>query len=67
MFENRALKNIFGPKSDEVKLKSIRLYYVLNIPQNIIREMKSRRLRWTGYVARMGDRRSAERALVAIP
>jgi hypothetical protein len=34
---------------------------------NIIRVMKSRRLRWAGHVARMGERRSAYRALVGKP
>jgi hypothetical protein len=41
--------------------------YALYSSPNIIRVIKSRRLRWAGYVARMGERRVAYRALVGKP
>jgi hypothetical protein len=67
-FENNVLRKIFGPKRDEVtgewrRLHKKELYAVYSSP-NIIRVMKSRRLRWAGHVARMGERRGAYRALV---
>jgi hypothetical protein len=56
--ENKVLRRIFGPKRDEVtgewrRLHNKELYAVYSSP-NIIRVMKSRRLRWAGHVARMG-------------
>jgi len=61
MFENREWRKIFGPKRDEVteewrKLHNEDLNDFFPSP-NIVREIKSRRMRWTGHVARMGDRR----------
>jgi hypothetical protein len=58
VFENRVLRRIFGPKRDEVtggwrKLHNEELHNLYS-SQNIIRMIKSRRMRWTGYVARMG-------------
>jgi hypothetical protein len=57
-FENRALSKIFGPKGDEVTEELRRLHnkelYDLYSSPNIIRVMKSRRMRWAGHVARMG-------------
>jgi hypothetical protein len=58
VFENRVLRRIFGPKRDEVtgewrRLHNEELYAVYSSP-NIIRVIKSRRLRWAGHVARMG-------------
>jgi hypothetical protein len=55
VFENRALRRIFGPKRDEVtgdlrKLHNEELHNLYSSP-NII---KSRRMRWIGHVARMG-------------
>jgi hypothetical protein len=55
------LRRIFGPKRDEVtgewrRLHNKELYAVYSSP-NIIRVIKSRRLRWAGHVARIGDRR----------
>jgi hypothetical protein len=44
----------------------LELYAVYSSP-NIIRVMKSRRLRWAGHVARIGERRGAHRALVGKP
>jgi hypothetical protein len=41
--------------------------YALYSSPNIIRVIKSRRLRWAGHVARMGERRRAYRALVGKP
>jgi hypothetical protein len=62
VFENRVLRIIFGPKKDEVTGEWRRLYneepnYLYSSP-NIIRLIKSIRMRWAGHVARMGDRRS---------
>jgi hypothetical protein len=65
------LRRIFGPKKDEVTRKWRRLHnkelYALYSSPNIIRVIKSRRLRWVGHVARMGERRDAYRALVGKP
>jgi hypothetical protein len=60
VFENRVLRRIFGPKRDEVtgglrKLHNENLHNLYSSP-NIIRMMKSRRMRWAGYVARIGRR-----------
>jgi hypothetical protein len=70
VFENRVLRRIFGPKRDEVTGEWRRLQnkdlYALYLP-NIIRVIKSRRLRWAGYVACMGDRRGTYRALLGKP
>jgi hypothetical protein len=63
--ENRVLRRIFGPKRDEVTGEWRRLHnkelYALYSSPNIIRVTKSRRLRWAGHVARMGEKRSAYR------
>jgi len=61
VFENRVLRRIFGPKRDEVtgewrKLHSKELNDLYSSP-NIIRVIKSRRMRWAGHVARMVERR----------
>jgi hypothetical protein len=61
VFENRVLRRIFGPKRDEVtgvwrKLHSEELHITYSSP-NIIRQIKSRRMRWAGHVARMGEER----------
>jgi hypothetical protein len=58
VFENRVLRRICGPKWDEVagewrRLHNEELYALYYLP-NIIRVIKSRRLRWAGHVARMG-------------
>ena len=58
MFENRVLRRIFGPKRDEVKREWGKLYNEdfndIYSSQNVIRVIKSRRMRWVGHVARMG-------------
>jgi hypothetical protein len=60
VLENKVLRRIFGPKRDEViggwrKLHNEELHK-LYYPPSIIRMIKSRRMRWTGHVARMGQR-----------
>jgi hypothetical protein len=61
MFQNRVLRRIFGSKRDEVTEKCRRLYneelYDLSCLPEIIRVIKSTRIRLAGHVARMGDRR----------
>jgi hypothetical protein len=59
VFENRVLRRIFGPEKDEAtgewrKLHSEELH-ILYSSQNIIRQIKSRRMRWAGHVARVGE------------
>jgi hypothetical protein len=71
VFENRVLRRIFGPKRDEVtgewrKLHNEELHNVYSLP-SIIRIIKSRRMRWAGHVARMGEKRNAYRLLVGKP
>ena len=58
VFENRVLRRVFGPKKDEVtgewrKLHNEELSDLDSLP-NIVRVVKSRRMRWAGQVARMG-------------
>jgi hypothetical protein len=71
MFENRVLRRIIGPKSDEVTGERRRLHNEeindLYSSPNIIRVIKSRRMRWAGHVARMGEGRGAYRILVGRP
>jgi hypothetical protein len=68
LFENRVLRRIFGLKRDEVKGKWRKLHNEelrdLYSSPSIIRIIKSRRMRWTGHVARMGEKRNAYRLLV---
>ena len=58
MFENRVLRRIFGPYWDEVTGGWRKLHIEgLNdlYSSNIVRLIKSRRMRWAGHVARMGE------------
>jgi hypothetical protein len=71
VFENRVLRRIFGPKRDEVtgewrKFHSGELRNLYSSP-DIIRQMKSRRMRWAGHVARMGEGRNVYRVLMGKP
>jgi hypothetical protein len=71
VFENRVLRGIFGPEGDEVtgewrKLHSGELHNLYSSP-GIIRQIKSRRMRWAGHVARMGEGRNLYRVLVGKP
>ncbi|KAJ4443860.1 hypothetical protein ANN_05647 [Periplaneta americana] len=71
VFENKVLRKIFGAKKDEVtgewrKLHNTELHALYSSP-DIIRNIKSRHLRWAGHVARMGDSRNAYRVLVGRP
>jgi hypothetical protein len=71
VFENRALRRIFGPKRDDVtgdwrKLHNEELQNLYSSP-NIIRMITSRRMRWAGHVARMGKTKNAHRILVGKP
>jgi hypothetical protein len=68
VFENRVLRRIFGPKRDEAtgewrRLHNEELNNLYSSP-NIIRVIKSRRMRLTGHVAPMGEKISAYRILV---
>jgi hypothetical protein len=71
VFENRVLRRIFGPKRDEVtgewrKLHNEELHNLYSSP-DIIRQVKSRRMRWAGNVARMGEERKVYKVLVGRP
>jgi hypothetical protein len=71
VFENRVLRRIFGPKRDEATgdwriLHNEELNDLYSSP-NIIRLIKSRRMRCEGHVARMGKNRGAYRILVGRP
>jgi hypothetical protein len=70
VFEKRVLRGIFGPKREEDGSSRIlhndELYNLYSSP-NIVRVIKSRRIRWTGHVARMGEGRGVYRVLVGKP
>jgi hypothetical protein len=71
VFENRVLRRIFGLKRDKVtgqwrKLYSGELHNLYSSP-DIIRQIKSRRTRWAGHVAHMGEGRNLYRVLVGKP
>ena len=71
VFENRVLRKIFGPRRDEVTGEWRRLHNEevndLYSSPNIVRVTKSRRMRWAGHVARMGEGRRVYRVLVGKP
>jgi hypothetical protein len=70
VFENKVLRRIFGPKRDEVTGGWRKLHNELRdlySSPSIIRIIKSRRMRWAGHVARMGEERNACRLLVGKP
>jgi hypothetical protein len=68
--ENRVLRRIFGPKREEDgswrKLHNDELHSLYSSP-NIVTVIKSRRMRWAGHVARMGEGRCVSRVLVGRP
>jgi hypothetical protein len=66
VFENRVLRRIFGPKREEDgswrKLRNDEIHSL-----NIVRVIKSRRMRWARHVARRGEGRDVYRVLVGKP
>jgi len=69
VFENRELR-IFGAKRDEVTGECRKLHNEERndlYSSNIVRVIKSKRMRWTGHVARMGERRGVYRILLGKP
>jgi hypothetical protein len=71
VFENRVLRRVFGPKMDEVtaewrKSHNEELSDLYSLP-NIVRVVKSRRMRWAGHVTRMVEGRGVHRVLVGKP
>ena len=71
MFENRVLKKVFGPKRVEVagewrNLHIKELNDLYSLP-NIVQVVKSRRMRWVGHVAHVGEDRGVHRVLVGKP
>ena len=71
MFENRVLRIEFGSKRDEVteewrKLHNEEFRHLYPLPI-IVRKVKSRRMRWAGHVARMGEGRGVQRVRVGKP
>jgi hypothetical protein len=70
VFENRVLRRIFGPKRDEVTGGWRKLHEELHglyCSPSIIRVIKSRRMRWAGHVARMGEVSNAYSILIGKP
>jgi len=71
VLENRVLRRVFGSKRDEVtgewrKLHNEELWDLYSLP-NIVRVVKSRRMRWAECVERMGERRGVHSVLVGKP
>jgi hypothetical protein len=70
VFENRVLRRIFGPKRDKVteewrKLHNAKVHNLYSSPH--IRQIKSRRMRWVGQVACIGEGRNVYTVLVGKP
>ena len=67
VYTNRVLRTVFGPKRGEVrewrKLHNEEISDMYSLP-NIVYGVKSRRMRWAGHVARMGEGRGVYRVLV---
>jgi hypothetical protein len=71
VFENRVLRKVFGPKRDEITgewrtLRNEELSELYSLP-NIVRGVNSRRMRWAGHVARVGEGSGVSRDLVGKP
>jgi len=71
MLENKVLRRIFGQKRDELtgewrKLHNEELNDLYSSP-SIARAFKTRRMRWVGYVERMGERKGVYRVLIGKP
>jgi hypothetical protein len=71
VFKSRVLRKIFGPKRDDVignwrRWHNKELQSLYSLP-DIIRVIKSRRMRWVGHVAHMWERRGVYRVLVGKP
>jgi hypothetical protein len=71
VFEDRVLRRIFGPKRDKVTGERRKLHNEglndLYFSPNIVRVIKSRRMKLAGHVAHMGDRRGVYRVFVGKP
>jgi hypothetical protein len=71
VLEIRVLRRIFGPKSDEVTAEWPTLHneelHILYSSPNIIRQIKSRTVRWAGHMARMGEEIKLYDVLVGKP
>jgi hypothetical protein len=70
VFENRVLRKPCGPKREEDrswrKLHNDEIRNLYSSP-NIVRVIKSRRMRWAGHVARMGEGRGVYRVFIGRP
>jgi hypothetical protein len=71
VFENMVLRRMFGPRRDEVtgewkKLHNEELHILYSSP-NVIRQIKSRRIKWAGHVACLGEEGQVYRVLVGKP
>jgi hypothetical protein len=63
VFDNRVLRKIFGPERIWRKLHNDELHNLYSSP-NVVRVIKSKRMKWAGNVARMGEGRGVYRVLV---
>jgi hypothetical protein len=71
VFENKVIRTIFGPKRDEVTGETRKLHneelHILYSSPDIIRQIKSKTMRWAGHVACMGEERNVYKVLVGNP